>query len=241
PDCVVVDHFSRAGTRAVTDFWERRLLTPKIRKLLRKAGGALFEDSIELETEALNWTPGLAEEFEKRRGYALGPYLPVIVLNDEDPVFAYERDVTQHARHDFWLTVSDLFNENHFKPLTEWAHSIGLEFSSQPYGLQTDSIQAAATIDVPEGESLGFKNLDDYRALMGGRDMGGHKVLSSEAGAYQGGAYSTTWKKLLLTMGGAYAAGLNQTVLHGFSYATAPGVAWPGFAGFTPYSGGIGY
>ncbi|XVQ08432.1 glycosyl hydrolase [Spirillospora sp. CA-255316] len=241
PDCAVVDHFSRAGTQAVIDFWEERLLTPKIRRLIRQAGGALFEDSIELETEALNWTPGLAGEFQKRRGYALWPYLPVIVLNDEDPVFSYEADVTRHARHDFWLTVSELFNENHFVPLTKWAHSIGLEFRAQPYGLQTDTIHAAAIVDIPEGESLGFKNLDDYRTLAGGRDMGGRKVLSCEAGAYQGGAYNTTWDKLLRTMGGAYAAGLNMTVLHGFSYATAPGVNWPGFAGFTPYNGGIGY
>ncbi|MEW2353921.1 glycosyl hydrolase [Spirillospora sp. NPDC029432] len=241
PDSVVVDHFSRAGTEAVTDFWEERLLTPRIRRLLRQAGGALFEDSIELETDSLNWTPDLPAEFEKRRGYPLWPYLPVIVRKNESTVFAYEAAVSTHVRHDFWRTVSDLFNDCHWKPLADWAHSLGLEYRAQPYGLETDSIMSAAILDIPEGESLGFKNLDDYRALAGGRDVGGRKVLSSEAGAYQGGAYNTTWDKFLRTMGGAYAAGLNMTVLHGFSYATAPGVAWPGFAGFTPYSGGIGF
>ncbi|HEX2313881.1 MAG TPA: glycosyl hydrolase [Thermomonospora sp.] len=241
PESYVVDHFSMAGTQAVIDFWEDRLLTPRIRRLLRKAGGALFEDSIELETQALNWTPRLPEEFERRRGYTLDRFLPVIVRYDEATVFTYEAQLTAHARHDYWLTVSELFNEYHFVPLTRWAHSLGLEFRAQPYGLETDSIASAAIVDIPEGESLGFKNLDDYRALAGGRDLAGHRVLSSEAGAYQGGAYNTTWEKLLSTMGGAYAAGLNQTVLHGFSYATAPGVAWPGFAGFTPYNGGIGY
>ncbi|WP_225993087.1 glycosyl hydrolase [Actinomadura rudentiformis] len=241
PDCVVVDHFSAAGTKAVTDFWESRLLTPKIRRLLRQVGGALFEDSIELETKALNWTPDLPAEFEKRRGYALWPYLPVIVRKNENAVHAYEAKITAQVRHDFWLTVSDLFNEHHFRALTKWAHSLGLEMRAQPYGLETDAIESASIVDVPEGESLGFRNLDDYRALAGGRDMAGRTVLSCEAGAYQGGAYNTTWKKLLRTMGGAYAAGLNQTVLHGFSYATAPGVAWPGFAAFTPYNGTVGY
>ncbi|GAA3960083.1 glycosyl hydrolase [Actinomadura viridis] len=241
PDCVVVDHFSRAGTDAVIDFWEKRLLTPRIRRLIRQAGGALFEDSIELETRALNWTPDLPAEFEKRRGYSLWPYLPVIVRNKEATVFSYESGVTAGVRHDFWLTVSDLFNEHHFTRLAEWAHSIGLKFRAQPYGLETDAIQTAAILDIPEGESLGFRNLDDYRVLAGGRDMGGRTVLSCEAGAYQGGAYNTTWDRLLRTMGGAYAAGLNMTVLHGFSYATAPGVNWPGFAGFTPYGGAIGY
>ncbi|MEV5831299.1 glycosyl hydrolase [Spirillospora sp. NPDC052242] len=241
PPSTVVDHFSKAGTRAVTAFWEARLLTPRIRKLIRQAGWTLFEDSIELETDALNWTPGLPEEFRKRRGYDLMPYLPVIVRHHEDTIYTYDAATTSHVRHDFWLTISDLFAENHFEAIAKWAHSIGLEYRAQPYGLETDSMQAAAILDVPEGESLGFKNLDDYRALAGGRDMAGREVLSCEAGAYQGGAYNTTWEKLLLTMGGAYAAGLNQTVLHGFSYATAPGANWPGFAGFTPYSGNIGY
>ncbi|GGQ30268.1 hypothetical protein BKA00_002818 [Actinomadura coerulea] len=241
PDSFVVDHFSRAGTRAVTAFWEARLLTRDIRRLVKRAGGTLFEDSIELETAALNWTPDLPAEFRRRRGYDLMPYLPVIVRLKENTKFAYDAATTAHVRHDFWQTVSDLFNEFHFAAIAKWAHSIGLEYRAQPYGLETDAIHTAAILDVPEGESLGFKNLDDYRALAGGRDMGGRKILSCEAGAYQGGAYNTTWGKLLRTMGGAYAAGLNQTVLHGFSYATAPGAAWPGFAAFTPYNGGVGF
>jgi len=241
PESYVVDHFSPAGTRAVIDYWERHLLTPTVRKLLRTSGGALFEDSIELETSGLNWTPGLPAEFARRRGYDVWRCLPAIVRNDEDQVFQSEPVVTRHVRHDYWLTVSDLFAEHHFDALTRWAHSLGLEFRCQPYGLETDSIAAAAIVDIPEGESLGFRNLDDYRALAGGRDLGGRKVLSCEAGAYQGGAYATTWKKLLLTMGGAYAGGLNQTVLHGFSYASAPGAEWPGFAAFTPYDGKQGY
>ncbi|MET7336513.1 glycosyl hydrolase [Nonomuraea sp. NPDC005650] len=241
PEAYVVDHFSRAGTQAVIDYWESRLLTPTVRRLLKRAGGALFEDSIEIESDALPWTPGLLAEFERRRGYSLAPFLPVVVLADEDPVFAYDAVLTRHARKDYWDTVSELFNEHHFGMLRDWAHSIGLELRAQPYGLQTDAIAAAAVLDVPEGESLGFKNLDDYRCLAGGRDLAGHEVLSCEAGAYAGGAYTTTWKKLLRTVGGAYAAGLNQVVLHGFSYATAPGATWPGFAAFTPYSGTAGY
>ncbi|WP_433472734.1 glycosyl hydrolase [Spirillospora sp. CA-142024] len=241
PDSCVVDHFSRAGTRAVTAFWEARLLTRDIRRLIRRAGATLFEDSIELETDALNWTPDLPAEFKRRRGYDLMPYLPVVVRYKENTKFAYDAATTSHVRHDFWLTISDLFNEYHFAAIAKWAHSLGLEYRAQPYGLETDAIYTAAILDVPEGESLGFKNLDDYRALAGGRDMGGRTILSCEAGAYQGGAYNTTWNKLLRTMGGAYAAGLNQTVLHGFSYATAPGAAWPGFAAFTPYNGGIGF
>ncbi|GAB2864802.1 glycosyl hydrolase [Actinocorallia aurea] len=237
----VVDHFSEAGTAALISYWEKEILTPRLRALLRRAGGSLFEDSFELETDALQWTTSLPEEFRRRRGYDLLPVLPAIVLNNEQTVFAFEAAFTRQVRHDYWETVSDLFLEYHFTPLRDWAHRLGMKLRAQPYGLNTDAIAASAVLDVTEGESLGFKNLDDYRALAGGRDMAGHTVLSSEAGAYQGGAYATPWKKILRTMSGAYAAGLNQTYIHGFSYATVPGVKWPGFAAFTPYGGKVGY
>ncbi|MFJ6130401.1 glycosyl hydrolase [Streptomyces griseoviridis] len=241
PASYVVDHFAPAGTAAVTGHWDRNILTPALRQLLRAAGGAFFEDSVELETVGLNWTSRLPEEFEKHTGRPLLPYLPAIVLDRSNQVFAFEAQLTRQIRHDFWETVSGLFNRHHLGALRDWAHALRMELRSQPYGLQTDAIASAAVLDIAEGESLGFKNLDDYRCLAGGRDMAGHTVLSCEAGAYNGSAYSTTWDRFLRTMGGAYAAGVNQTVLHGFSYATAPKVSWPGFAAFSPYNGAAGY
>ncbi|MFF0160708.1 glycosyl hydrolase [Streptomyces sp. NPDC005263] len=241
PAAYVVDHFSPAGTAAVTDFWERAVLTGTMRRLLKAAGGAFFEDSVELETDSLVWTTALPDAFERRTGRPLLPYLPALVLDRSNQVFAFEAQLTRQIRHDFWETVSHLFNTHHVTALRDWAHSLGMSLRAQPYGLQTDAIASAAILDISEGESLGFKNLDDFRCLAGGRDLAGHRVLSCEAGAYNGSAYSTTWDRFLRTMGGAYAAGVNQTVVHGFSYATAPGVSWPGFAAFSPYNGGPGY
>ncbi|MEU5597561.1 glycosyl hydrolase [Streptomyces sp. NPDC020298] len=241
PAAYAVDHFSAEGTAAITGFWDGRLLTPAMRRLLKAAGGAFFEDSVELETDGLIWTPGLPDAFEKHTGRALRPYLPVLVLDKSNQVFAFEAQLTRQIRHDFWETVSGLFNRHHLRALRDWAHSVGMDLRAQPYGLQTDAIASAAILDIPEGESLGFKNLDDFRCLAGGRDMAGRTVLSCEAGAYNGSAYSTTWDRFLRTMGGAYAAGVNQTVVHGFSYATAPQVSWPGFAAFSPYNGAPGY
>ncbi|MFD9391660.1 glycosyl hydrolase [Streptomyces sp. NPDC060000] len=241
PAAYVVDHLDPAGTAAVTELWERQLLTPTLRSLLKAAGGAFFEDSVELETDGLTWTPTLPDAFAKHTGRPLLPYLPALILSGGNQVFAFEAQLTRQIRHDFWETFSELFNRHHVSALRDWAHSLGMSLRAQPYGLQTDAIESAALLDLPEGESLGFKNLDDFRCLAGGRDMAGHRVLSCEAGAYNGSAYSTTWDRFLRTMGGAYAAGVNQTVVHGFSYATAPGVSWPGFAAFSPYNGGPGY
>ena len=112
----------------------------------------------------------------------------------------------------------------------------------QPYGLETDTVEHAALLDVPETESLGFKNLDDYRVMAGGRDLAGHTVLSCEAICYAGAAYQTTWDRALQTLNSIYAAGVNMAMIHGFAYADAPGVTWPGFAAFSPYyNGAVGY
>ncbi|WP_306211242.1 glycosyl hydrolase [Actinoplanes sp. RD1] len=242
PDSYVVDHFSRAGTDVVLGFWREVILTRRIRELLRDAGGDLFEDSLEIETDETIWTPGFLHEFRRRAGYDLLPYLPIIVQKNEKYLYAFDPDTSNHVRDDVDLVLSDLYHENHLIPLRDFAHGLGMRLRVQPYGLRTDAVRSATLLDVPESESLGFKNLDDYRVLASGRDMAGHELLSCESAAYANGAYSTTWDKVLQTMGSVFAGGVNQAVLHGFAYATAPGAAWPGFAAFSPYNGtGIGY
>ncbi len=241
PAAYAVDHFSAAGTQAIIDFWESAILTPQIRRLLRRSGGALFEDSIELETKASLWTPALPAEFDKRIGYDLIPLLPAILKNNSNLVYAFEAARTTQIRRDLSAVFTALINEHHFTRLKTWAHSLGLDLRAQPYGLETDAISSAAILDIPEGESIGFKNLDDFRCLAGARDMSGRQLLSEELGAYLGGAYNTTWNKILKTVGGQFAAGVNNVMLHGFAYASAPGAAWPGFAAFTPLKGTIGY
>jgi hypothetical protein len=242
PTSYVVDHFSAAGTRAITDAWRALVLTRTIRRLLRDTGGDLFEDSLELETDATLWTSALIEEFRHRAGYDPLPYLPILVQQKGKYLYAFDADTTNHVRDDLNQVLSDLYHEHHLLPLRAFAHSLGLKLRAQPYGLSTDAVRSATLLDVAEGESLGFKNLDDFRVLASARDMAGTEVLSCEAAAYANGAYSTTWNKVLQTMGSVFAGGVNQAVLHGFAYRDAPGAAWPGFAAFSPYNGnGIGY
>ena len=242
PTSYVVDHFSAAGTRAITDFWEQRILNTRIRRLLRQAGGAFFEDSLEIETQSTIWTPALPAEFARSAGYDLAPFLPIVVELKGKYQFSYDAELTTHVRDDLNKVLSDLYRDHHLLALRGWAHDLGLELRVQPYGLSTDSLAFAALLDIPEGESLGFKNLDDYRVLCGGRDLAGHRKLSCEAIAYANGAYSTTWNKALQTIGSFWAGGVNQSVIHGFAYADAPGATWPGFAAFSPYNQtGIGY
>lgn len=254
PRSYVVDHFSDAGARAVIDLWEQRILDSQLRELLRRAGGYLFEDSLEIETDATIWTPRMLEEFEARAGYDLRPFLPVVLevnegyryaLGLEDGSAATDQLRTNQVRDDFNQALSDLYLDHHLRPLQDFAKSLGMGLRVQAYGLEIDTTYDAAVLDIAETESLGFNNLDDFRIMTGGRDIGGKPILSCEAICYAGAAYNTTWgangtsptaqNQALFTLNSIFAAGVNQAMIHGFPYAAAPSVTWPGFAAFSPY------
>lgn len=261
PRSYVVDHFSALGSQAVVALWEDKVLDRELRGLLGRAGGYLFEDSLEIETEATIWTPRMFEEFEKRAGYDLRPWLPVVMELKEKYLYdlgtganAATTDSlrTNQVRDDYNQVLSDLYRDHHLIPLQAFARTLGMGLRVQPYGLETDTVEHAALLDIPETESLGFKNLDDYRVMAGGRDMAGHTILSCEAICYNGAAYNTMLggnsasptqqNQALFTLNSIFAAGVNQAIIHGFPYADAPDVTWPGFAAFSPYyNGAIGF
>lgn len=239
----IVDHFSKAGVKAVTDFWESHILKDEIEALFVETRTAFMEDSLETTTVTY-WTPNFPAEFKTRRGYDVKKILPVIALYESrKPLFKFaDSDTTRAAINDYRDTLSDLYVNYHIKQLKIWVNNLGIEYRLQPYGVpRLDSIQAAAAVDIPEVESLGFKFIDSYRSLAGGAAMAGLSRISNELGAYNKAAYATTFTKVLSTLNPEFAAGVTQNVLHGFSYIDAPGAVWPGWAAFTPIKGVIGY
>ena len=89
PDAYVIDHFSQAGTKASTDFWDGEHPHAVVRSLIHDAGGALFEDSLELET-----TLGAVDARVHRRlpvapRLLAAPLLPLAAKNKEKAVFNY--------------------------------------------------------------------------------------------------------------------------------------------------------
>ncbi|MBB2959375.1 glycosyl hydrolase [Pseudoclavibacter helvolus] len=242
PESYVVDHFSRAGADALIAYWEKNILNSRVRDLLSRTGGTFFEDSLEIETHATIWTRAMQTEFSSRIGYDLMPFLPVLLEINERYTFEFDDIKSHRVRDDFNLVLSQLYTDHHLVPLRDWSHSFGLEYRVQAYGLEQDSLEQAGIVDIIETESLGAKNLDDYRVLASGRDIAGRTIMSCEAAAYLGKSYSSTWNEVLNTLGETFAGGVNQTVLHGFAYAKAPGSQWPGFAAFTPcFNNAVGY
>lgn len=237
----VLDIYGAAAVSALTGFWESHLLTPKMRALLPRVGGTLFEDSLEMSASCA-WTPGAEAEFAKRCGYDLAPFLPLlgsrpptiedIVTGTGHPVLFRLSGVDEtRVRHDFEEMLSSLYIENRIGGLSRWAQSLGLEFRVQAVGSDINSARAAAFAPIPEGDNS--NDIHGWRRMAAGRDIGGRTVLSDEAGTFvKGIAHIATWKDLLYMLQRDMAGGANQMMLHGFSHAVAPGATWPGFSAF---------
>ena len=60
----------------------------------------------------LPWSPNLAAEFKKRRGYALEPVVPALV--------AEAGPTGRRARYDYWRTVGELVSDSYFGQIQRW-------------------------------------------------------------------------------------------------------------------------
>lgn len=193
PLSYVIDHFSSAGVESSTDYWDDHILNPEVRSLMKGIGGSIFEDSIELEYSTL-WTPKLRTEFKNRMGYDLFRYLPAVVQEKQKNAFKFSDDnLNRGVINDFWTVMGQLYVDRHVGTIKPWANDLGMKLRAQVYGLPTAAMTASGSVDIPEGESLGFKNLGDYRSIAGPANMKGQKLMSNEACAFAGAAYTVTW------------------------------------------------
>lgn len=83
----------------------------------------------EVGTARIPWTPRMLDEFERRRGYDLRPWLPALFSPETlgfapDELFALEQVAA--VRCEFAEVWTDLFAEAYFAPLNRWCAEHGL-------------------------------------------------------------------------------------------------------------------
>lgn len=250
----LVDHFAPEGFEAIRDYTEEEVMTPALRASLRRSGGSLFFDSLELNrlgVQVRSWTPRFLREFEERQGYSLVPYLASVAVTT--PVFDFTGTRGDRIREDYNQTLSDLFRDYHLLPLKRYADSYNMTVRGQAYSsfgpAPIDISDMASLLDIPEGEDLSFnngfeftvgqaefittRNSDNWRALASATAQAGRDVISTECCALLGST-SVARQKLLAHVNQQFSVGVNQIVWHGWA-DQSPGAAttWPGFAPFS--------
>jgi hypothetical protein len=116
----VLDHYNRAAI----DHHLKVVGEPLLKALGPNPPYAVFSDS--LEVFASDWTGDLLEQFRKRRGYDLTPYLPMLAADIGGKTGA--------VRCDWGKTLTELAEETYLKPVQDWARAHHTRFRSQTYG-----------------------------------------------------------------------------------------------------------
>ncbi|MBZ5543277.1 MAG: hypothetical protein LAO07_06300, partial [Acidobacteriia bacterium] len=214
---LVLDHFSR-------DALELHLKhNGDVQKPYLSGVKTIFMDS--WEVYGSNWTPRLPQEFERRRGYSLNPYLPALFLPTGD--------VGARVRYDFRRTLSALALENFFAPLNTWAHQNGFLTRIQAHGTPADILEAYGMNDYPEGESYGEQdrrwiNIRDRKLATSAAHLFGRNQVSGEAFTWlRCPQFQVTLENMKAAADAMYLDGINQLYYHGVpltpSWVEAPG------------------
>jgi hypothetical protein len=155
-DGLATDHLSRAATeRYLREVIER--LRPEFGDFRNSALKELYLASYEVRGQI--WTPDFLEQFRKRRGYDLKPYLPVLgggLVGSEEE--------TDRVRYDFEKTLGELVVDAYYRAAVETAHQAGLGIESEAGGpgppihqVPVDALLALGTIDSVRGEFWPFR------------------------------------------------------------------------------------
>ncbi|HEY6293536.1 MAG TPA: glycosyl hydrolase [Terriglobia bacterium] len=171
---------------------------------------AVFCDSLEVYTS--DWTGDFLEEFQKRRGYDLKPYLPALV-GEIGPK-------TRAIRHDWGQTLTELFADRFVAPLEQWARNHHTLLRAQLYGTPPAVLSNYKLIDLPEGEGAHWKVFAPTRWASSASHLYGRPVTSSETWTWlHSPAFRATPLDLKAEADVHFLEGINQLVGHGWPYS----------------------
>jgi hypothetical protein len=190
------------------------------------AGKTLVSTHIDSwESGAQNWTAKFRDEFQKRCGYDIVPFLPVMTGRAVSDL-----EISERFLWDLRKTISDLLIENYAGGLRELAHQHGLRLTIEAYdGDPCDEMGYAARADEPQGEFwLGrdyfpqvYRSWQWFANMVSAAHVYGKKIIAAESFTSMPGEDWLAHPATLKPLGDwALCAGINRLVFH--RYAMQP-------------------
>ena len=230
------DPFSDEGLKQLILSMESDL-SSQVKALMRINGGDIFYDSHSVDRGSPDelWTNNMAKEFRSRKGYDLVPHLAALFPDD----FSFSDGSAARVRDDLYAVRGDLWIEKQVTPLKTWTRKYNYKLRIQPEGEMspktpiTDQVQAAASLDRPEHESL-FTNdeVDNYLPIASANHMTGNPWYSTECCAALNMNYAQALQDVTIRMHKSFAGGITKLVYHVYPYRDSPTSKWPGYHNF---------
>ncbi len=175
------DKFDTSAFNAHFDAYMGRLIN-KVKPLRRSGGGGWTMIHIDSwEMGAQNWTKNFRQEFKKRRGYDLLPFLPVYSGR-----IVGSLEMSERFLWDLRQTSMELILENHAQHFKELGRRNGFKLSIEPYDMNpTADLDLGAVADVPMCEfwsaGMGFDSSFSCIEATSIAHTMGRSIVSAEA------------------------------------------------------------
>lgn len=164
-----------------------------------------------------SWTPKMAEEFSKRRGYDLTPYLATFAGRK----VADSKGDTLKFNNDFNATIKDLYRDVYFKTIAKKLKAANLTFLCEPYGgpwRQDDVMPLIGNVMTEFWTHKGKFSPFELEPTVTALRKSGQNIVEAEA--FTGDPRYSKWDETpawLKPIGdAAFCAGVNRFVLHRF-------------------------
>jgi len=218
----VEGHFRRMGKTLIQD------AGPLAGKTLTHFYSVSWEGAIP------TWTLRFDQDFERYRGYALRPYLPVLA-----GMTVRSRETSQRLLRDYYKTLGDLFMDNFYGKLRALSNREGLKWHSESGGpwnrklptfRQADQLAFLGRTDMPQGEFwVGGRALNRPPAMCA--HVYGKPLAATEAFTNMRAHWSSYPALLKPDADAAFCDGINHFIWHTFS-ASPPEFGQPGIEYF---------
>ena len=203
------DKFSEAAVRKQVTNWfgafKKRLHSDVVKYM--------HVDSWECGSQ--NWSKNFAEEFQKRRGYDLLPWLPVMV---GIPIESAAR--SEQVLRDVRQTIDELKNEVFFKTLRDCAHEYGVQLSAESVAptMMSDGMSHYRYADVPMGEfwlnSPTHDKPNDMLDAISGAHVYGKNIVQAEGFTEVRGVWDETPASIKALLDRNFCLGMNRLFFH---------------------------
>lgn len=173
------DKFSETAVQKQFDNWIGAIINKTDPELAKKVMTSILIDSWECGSQ--NWSDNFSSEFQKRRGYDLMPFLPLLA---SVPIESAEK--SEKVLHDVRLTISDLVTDVFFKVMRDNVHKYGMQLMAESVAptFVNDGMQHFKMVDRPMGEfwfrsPTHDKPMDMLDAISGAR-IYGKNIIQAE-------------------------------------------------------------
>lgn len=203
------DKFSQAAVKKQVDNWFGRFMKRPHAHVVK----FMHVDSWECGSQ--NWSGNFALEFQKRRGYDLLPYLPVMVGY---PIESAEK--SEQVLRDVRQTIDDLLHEVFFATIQQRAQQYGCRFSSESVAptMLSDGLRHYRYADLPMGEfwlnSPTHDKPNDMLDAVSGAHIYGKNIVQAEGFTELRGVWNETPAMIKPLLDRNLALGMNKLFFH---------------------------